>query len=258
MTEEIARPSRRERPLRVNMFRHLSLVFITGAFLATLFNIWTPLGLVFWNSGGDVFSPPAAQDGLFPYPTPTNRPRPRIGIVAGHWGFDTGAVCPDGLTEVDVNLTVATRVKEILTAEGFDVDLLMEKDDRLSGYRALALVSIHADTCSFIGTEATGYKVAATLATARPDRANRLVACVSSRYQQVTGLPYHAGITDDMTSYHAFDEIHTDTIGAIIETGFMNLDRQVLTQSPDLVAGGIANGILCYIRNEDASLPETP
>lgn len=233
------------------------MVFLWGAILATFYNIWTPLGLVWWDSGG-VFSPPAVGDSQFPFPTTTPSPRPRIGIVAGHWGFDTGAVCPDGLTEVDINLTIATRVKEILTTEGFDVDLMMEKDERLAGYRALALVSVHADTCSFIGTEATGYKVAATLATARPDRANRLVACISSRYQQATGLPYHAGITADMTSYHAFDEIHTDTIGAIIETGFMNLDRQLLTQQPDLVAAGIANGVLCYIRNEDASLPDSP
>lgn len=239
------------------MFRQLSVVFLWGAILATFYNIWTPLGLVWWD-GSDVFSPPTAGDSEFPYPTTTPRPRPRIGIVAGHWGFDTGAVCPDGLTEVDINLTIATRVKEILTAEGFDVDLMMEKDERLTGYQALALVSVHADTCSFIGTEATGYKVAATLATARPDRANRLVACISSRYQQVTNLPYHAGITADMTSYHAFDEIHTETIGAIIETGFMNLDRQLLTQQPNQVAAGIANGVLCYIRNEDATLPESP
>jgi N-acetylmuramoyl-L-alanine amidase len=61
-----------------------------------------------------------------------------------------------------------------------------------------------------------------------------------------------------MTSYHAFGEIDENTIGAIIETGFMNLDRQILTIHSDLVAQGIVNGILCYIRNEDASFPTTP
>ena len=119
----------------------------------------------------------------------------------------------------------------------------------------MALVSIHADSCAFYGTEATGFKVSATYATARPDRANRLVACLYSRYSDVTGMQFHAGVTDDMTSYHAFEEIHTNTAAAIIETGFMNLDRQILTQQPDLIAEGIARGILCYIRNEDASAP---
>jgi len=26
----------------------------------------------------------------------------RVGIVAGHWQYDSGAVCPDGLREVDI------------------------------------------------------------------------------------------------------------------------------------------------------------
>ncbi len=56
-----------------------------------------------------------------------------------------------------------------------------------------------------------------------------------------------------MGSYHAFDEIHGDTTAAIIEMGFMNLDRQILTDSPERIAAGIAQGILCYIFNEDAS-----
>jgi len=41
----------------------------------------------------------------------------------------------------------------------------------------------------------------------------------------------------------------------IIETGFLNLDRQILEYQPDLIAEGIAKGVLCYIRNEDASPP---
>lgn len=239
------------------ILRHMLTVLAAGALVATVFNIFTPMGLTGGYAGGldEVFTPLEYQDSGDLYPTSTPRPRPRIGIVAGHWGLDNGAVCPDGLAEVDINLDIATRVKQALVDEGFDVDLLMEVDERLNAYQAIALVSIHADTCAFYGTDATGFKVAPTYATARPDRANRLVACLYSRYAEVTSLPYHAGVTDDMTSYHAFDEIHTDTAGAIIETGFMNLDRLILTQQPDLIAEGIAKGILCYIRNEDASSP---
>ena len=57
-----------------------------------------------------------------------------------------------------------------------------------------------------------------------------------------------------MTSYHAFDEIHTETTAAIIETGFLNLDRQILTENPDLIAQGIVDGLICYIRNENVTI----
>ena len=260
MDQEYDNPSdRNNRPARVNLLRQLWVVFGMAAVIATLFTAVTPLGLVPYGLGENLASWFSPQDNPAILPTVTPRPRPRIGIVAGHWGYDSGAICADGLTEVDVNLNIATRIKEILTAEGFDVDLLQEKDDRLLGYRALVLVSIHADSCEFINNEATGFKVAAALASSRPDKSNRLVACLTSRYLTATSLAYHAGsITPDMTSYHAFDEIHTDTTAAIIETGFLNLDRQILTQDPGLIASGISSGILCYIRNEDATIPSGP
>jgi N-acetylmuramoyl-L-alanine amidase len=54
-----------------------------------------------------------------------------------------------------------------------------------------------------------------------------------------------------MSSYHAFDEIDENTPAAIIEVGFLNLDRQILTQEPDRIASGISKGLLCYIYNEN-------
>lgn len=251
-------PQSKNRRSRVNILRQLWVIFGTGAIIATLFNAWTPLGLIPLGLGeqiSQIFSPPENSSSNV-FPTPTQRPKPRIGIVSGHWGFDSGAICPDGLTEFQVNLEVATKVKEQLTAEGFDIDILEEKDARLNGYKALALVSIHSDTCEFINNSATGFKVAAALANSRPNRTSRLVACLTSRYYESTNLEFHAGsITEDMTSYHAFNEIHSDTVAAIIEIGFMNLDRQILTTDPDRVAQGITNGVLCFIRNEEALPP---
>ncbi|MEK6221071.1 MAG: N-acetylmuramoyl-L-alanine amidase [Chloroflexota bacterium] len=248
--------SQKERPKRINMYRQLWVVFSTGTILATLFTAFTPLGILPLGMGdqlGQIFSAPDSA-GLSAYPTPTARPRPRIGIVSGHYANDSGAVCQDGLTEAEVNLNIATHVKANLINEGFDVDLLEEKDTRLQGYRALALVSIHADSCNYINNEASGFKTAPSLASAQQAKAQRLTACLTSRYQRATNLTFHAGsITDDMTQYHAFEEIHSDTTAAIIEVGFLNLDRQILTQQPDLIAEGISNGVLCYIRNEDAT-----
>lgn len=189
-------------------------------------------------------------------PTLTPKPNARIGIVAGHWSKDPksndpGAVCPNGKTEVEINQEIATKVQEILKAQGYDVDLLEEWDPRLTGYRALALVSIHADSCEFINDQATGFKVAAAMSTHNTEEAERLTTCLRNRYSTITGLPFLSGsITADMTSYHAFDEIDDATTAAIIELGFLNLDYRLLTTNPDLVARGVIDGILCYVRNE--------
>ena len=65
-------------------------------------------------------------------------------------------------------------------------------------------------------------------------------------------MTFHAGsITGDMREYHAFREIDPNTVAAIIETGFLNLDREMLTQHTEQVAEGVAQGILCFAKNEN-------
>jgi N-acetylmuramoyl-L-alanine amidase len=185
------------------------------------------------------------------------QPQLRIGIVAGHAGNDPGAVCVDGnggvtLTEADVNLEIAAIVQQKLIERGFQVDLLREFDSRLNSYRALAIISIHNDSCEYINDEATGFKVAAALNTPDLNRANRLTACLVDRYHSMTGLTFHSGsITSDMREYHAFREIDPSTVAAIIETGFLNLDRELLTKQTDRVAAGVVDGILCFANNEN-------
>ncbi|RMF51067.1 MAG: hypothetical protein D6755_00275, partial [Anaerolineae bacterium] len=183
------------------------------------------------------------------------QPQTRIGIVAGHWGNDAGAVCADGLTEAEVNLNIAALVQKKLSDEGFAVDLLKEFDPKLNGYRAQALLSIHADSCAYINDQATGYKVAPALAGTQPERSARLTECLRQRYASRTGMPFHSSITPDMSSYHAFSEINPDTPAAIIETGFLNLDRDILTHQPERVAQGIVDGLLCYLYNEPIDQP---
>lgn len=241
----------------MTVWRAMQTVFSVGLLVATLFTFWTPANLFSNNMLDRVFQslnqPTGGTGELLPTPTPS--PRPRIGIVAGHWGNDSGAVCSDGLTEESVNLKIANLVKDDLTRAGYDVDLLQEFDSRLTEYRALALVSIHNDSCDYINDQATGFKVAAAMSTTFPEKATRLTACLTQRYQAATNLPFHYNtVTGDMTDYHAFREIHSSTPAAIIETGFLNLDKRILTEETDRVAKGVADGILCFIRNED--LPE--
>jgi len=243
---------------------NLSVVMGVAFVIATLFTAWTEPGLL-PGSLAERFNSALGQNGTAPavnYPTPTARPLQHIGIVAGHSGNDPGAVCPaelGGIREVDVNLDIAERVRTLLVAEGYDVDLLTEFDALLNDYRSLALVSIHADSCLYINDQATGFKVAAAMSTQYPERALRLTSCLQSRYAAATNLRYHANsVTPDMTSYHAFSEINPNTPAAIIEVGFLNLDWEFLTKKPDLAAQGIAQGILCYVRNEDISPQQQP
>ncbi len=266
LTRIPASRSRRRRSAyrQTSVWRLMQNVMGVGFLFATLFTLWSPENLFSGNLVDRMLQslqPQTSIDDTFPTATPS--PRPRIGIVAGHWGNDPGAVCPDGLTEEKVNLEIANRVKDILTTEGYDVDLLQEFDARLFEYQAMALISIHNDSCDYINDQATGFKVSAAASTVYPEKATRLTACMTQRYQTVTNLPFHYNtITDDMTSYHAFREIHSDTTAAIIETGFLNLDRQILTEQPDLIAKGVADGILCFVRNENVpeaeTLPVTP
>jgi N-acetylmuramoyl-L-alanine amidase len=247
-----------------SIFQQLQIILGVAFVIATLFTAWTEPGLLPGGLSERLANALARQE-LTPqseWPTTTPRPNPRIGIVAGHSGNDSGAVCSDalgGYREVDINLSIASRVREYLATEGYDVDLLAEFDPRLTGYRALALISIHADSCEYINDQATGFKVAAAMSTMYPEQAARLTTCIRTRYAEITGLPFHTGsVTSDMTDYHAFNEIDSETPAAIIETGFMNLDREILTQNPDVIARGIAAGILCFVRNEDITSTQAP
>jgi N-acetylmuramoyl-L-alanine amidase len=174
---------------------------------------------------------------------------PLVGIVSGHKGYDPGAVCPDGLTEGEVNYAVAVEVVNLLERRGIKADLLNEFDPRLKEYQANALVSIHADSCAIAG--ASGFKAARVTNSAIPLAEDALVACINREYAAYTGLPQHpASITDDMTNYHAFNEIAPSTPGAIIETGFLLDDRYLLEQRPKVVARGIAAGIMCFLEGK--------
>jgi N-acetylmuramoyl-L-alanine amidase len=251
-------PRKRTRPVRV-----LGSTFGLAILLATLFNLWIPSKGMFAGSFSDKLGLllTAQPESIY---VASPQPQLRIGIVAGHAGNDSGAVCRDGtgsvtLTEVDVNTSIATRVQKILTNEGYQVDLLNEFDTRLNGYRAVALVSIHNDSCEYVNDEATGFKVAAAVNTRDFNRATRLTECLRDRYQNLTGLHFHAGsITNDMRGYHAFSEIDPNTIAAIIETGFLNLDQNLLVKETDKVANGVAQGILCFARNENVEPTPLP
>jgi N-acetylmuramoyl-L-alanine amidase len=239
--------------------RIVQTVFSVAFLLATLFTGFSPK--MFSGNFGAIFS-----GILTPQPdgggaVPTTQKPVRIGIVSGHWGNgdDPGAVCPDGTNEHDVNLAIASLVRQKLEAQGYNIDLLQEFDPRLDGYQAALLLSIHSDTCDIIDAQATGFKVAASTYSRDENLTDRLSACLYDRYGSITGLPYRSGnITVNMTDYHAFRAIDPSTPAAIIETGFLYLDRSLLVDHPDVVADGLVAGVLCFVRSENVQSIPTP
>ncbi|MCX6079846.1 MAG: N-acetylmuramoyl-L-alanine amidase [Chloroflexi bacterium] len=252
-TRTVQRSELRRRPKSP---RVLQSALITALVVATLFVAFSPNSF----SGGfsDPFSTLLTAEPDSAIFTGTTQPNVKIGIVSGHMGNDSGAVCEDGTTEADVNFRIATIVQQKLNALGYETDLLKEKDPRLNNYHAAVLVSIHNDSCDYVNDQATGFKVAAAMSTRDTNLANRLEACLRERYQHITGLPLHESVTNDMTFYHAFNEIDPGTPAGIIETGFLNLDYDILTKRTNLVATGVADGIICFINNENIAPIATP
>lgn len=248
-------------------FKTTVVVLGAALLIATVFSYWTPedelLPDNFRSQMQDV-STTAQPVQAFVTPLPTDVPIQRIGIIAGHSGpgpdpalagiQDPGAVCDDNndgvaeLTELEINEAVARLVVDELLLRGYEVDLLGEWDPRLEGYRASVLVSLHSNDCRNYGLGATGYNVAGAFSRGIERGLDEiLVRCLINEYGAATALPRHFGITDDMTSYHNFNEVALDTPTAIIEMGFMFADRQYLINNRAQMARGIVDGILCFL-----------
>jgi hypothetical protein len=171
--------------------------------------------------------------------------RGKVGLLVGHWKRDSGAVCLDGIKEVDVNLTIAQLVADLLQRRGYEVDLLAESDRRLDGYKADIFIALHADSCV---PHAHGFKVAGPTESKLITENPRLIECLWSNYEATTGLTRQpAGITRDMLEYHAFRRIDPMTPAAIIEMGFISTDRAILLDQPERAARGIVKAIECFL-----------
>lgn len=245
--------------------RQVAVTFGIAALIATVLTAWKPASLDPGELVGELMAAleGSSEESAAQVELPELSEALPIGVVSGHAGphpdsglDDPGATCPDGLTEAEINSEIARRVVTGLEGSGFKTVLLEEFDARLDGFRGSALVSIHADSCAAINDEATGFKVSAAIDTAVPGRSQRLVACMADRYGRATDLRYHpSSVTLDMTEYHTFFEIDSLTPAAIVEVGFLFLDRDFLTEHPEKAARGIVDGLLCFVNNEPATLP---
>ena len=206
----------------------------------------------------DMPAPPAATA------TPIPAPSLRVGIQAGHWRAAelpseqthlhiSAGTSAGGYSEAQVTLDIARRAAALLESIGVLVDVLPASVP--AGYSADVFVALHAD--GFAQASARGFKVAS--AWAASPASQRLLAALSAEYQRATGLPRHGAATADMRGYYAFNyrryahAVAKTTPAVIVEMGFLTNpdDRALLTQSPDLVAVGIANGIVRYLNERD-------
>lgn len=195
---------------------------------------------------------PAAADG-----TPRQGVVPaawnkQVALISGHAGSDSGAICEDEggqptIQEADINAGVAQLAAARLRQAGADVAILDEYDARLEGLAVDVLLSLHADSC----IDASGYKSSRYVNSAIPDTADRLVACVNRHYAGATGLVENVDtITENMTEYHAFRRIDSQTPAAILELGFLGGDGDLLVNQQELLAQGVADGILCFLAGD--------
>ena len=195
----------------------------------------------------------------FPRPIVTG-PR-RVAIQVGHWQTEnvpdelrrietaTGTSW-DGITEVEVDLDIASRIRALLEAKGIVVDVLPTTIP--VGYVADAFLALHCDGDG-VGFR-SGYKLAH--GSRRGLYEEDLLRAVSDAYGAATGLRYDAtGITNNMRNYYAFvwsrylHSVAPHAPAAIIELGFLSNagDRALLVDSPDVVAGGVAAGIEAFL-----------
>jgi N-acetylmuramoyl-L-alanine amidase len=195
-------------------------------------------------------SPPRVPDG----------PR-RVGIQVGHWMTDnvppeltrletqTGASW-DGINEVDVNLDIAQRVAALLQSKGLAVDVLPTTVP--AGYVADAVVALHADSDG-VG-DVSGFKMAH--GRRRSLYEDQLLNDVQAEYAAATGLDYDGSrITTSMTNYYLFawnrfrSSTSPFTPSVILEMGYLSNDgdRALMINKADVVATGIANGILRFL-----------
>ncbi len=201
-------------------------------------------------------------------PTFTSTPTiPEVAIVAGHWAAeatdgaptvpDSGAVCPDGLREVDITKSVADKTLDIIRGRGYHAVLLQEFDplyQKEPQFKPRVFLSIHADSC-LVGADyayATGYKIAHAEPSNNEQEDSRLVVCLTRSYDKVAlkyNKPFNANtITVDMTAYHAFRKIDPTTPAAIIELGFLGWDREFLVNNQDEMARALAIGLDDFLK----------
>jgi N-acetylmuramoyl-L-alanine amidase len=234
------------RPSDDSVIRAVQSVISIALVMATLLTLWNPR---------KVFKTPNLNALLSQEPTAGalaasdgEDTSSHIGILAGHWLDSTGDVCPDGLSEADVNLEVANQLTQLLKDMGYEADLFPEFDLALLNYKARALVAIYSGSCLASPAAPSGFKIGSSLTAANPDTTNTLAVCLAEAYQEKIKLPFtYEIINPDHHAYHIFRDIDKSTPAVLIEIGSLYADRQLITSHSNRVAEAIMSGLMCFL-----------
>jgi len=177
-----------------------------------------------------------------------------IGILPGHYGFDSGYQCGaeyNFVKEADVNLRIAVMVRDYLESQGYTVDFLHEFDPTLSNYTGLALVSIHANRCDTTETTQSGFNITTGGQNTYPSESKRLNDCLTYHYAQNSDLNFLGeNYTPGEEMLYSFDTVNNYTTISIIHTGYLSNDYRTISEKTNSLAKGIADGIICYVEND--------
>jgi hypothetical protein len=129
------------------------------------------------------------------------------------------------------------------------VDLQKEFNRQLILYPGTALVLIPMDTCDYQNVDAAGFNDDVALSNADPEKSEcRNVFMIDP----ATNLQNHpdSSITQDMITNDAFKYVHSRTPVVNIETGFLSLDRKILSKNPEIIPSGITADLISFVYNE--------
>jgi N-acetylmuramoyl-L-alanine amidase len=160
-----------------------------------------------------------------------------------------GAVV-NGIKEVEINKNIAIKIKEKLEKEGYQVEILPAIIP--PSYYADVFVAIHANSADKL---TSGFMVSTPFKD-YSEKAHILKRNIIREYKKATGMNFIAKVTQNMTHYYAFNwskfkrSIHPKTPAVIIETGNMRNDDdlRILLENSDMVATGISNGIIKFLK----------
>lgn len=214
--------------------------------------------------------PPERSGG--PVPVQNNHSGPRwVTLQVGHWRNEnfpeeldhlranTGASAL-GVSEVEVNLSVAKLTAQVLHERGYSVEVLEATVP--VNYTTDLFISLHADGNR--QTSVRGFKAAAPWGF--PTASEKFVGFLYEEYGKATGLPVDPRTSDAMANYYAFNPIKyrhalsPHVPAALLEMGFVTnpLDRKLMVEEADRIAFGIANGVDRYFRSGVAGATPSP
>ncbi len=181
-----------------------------------------------------------------------------IVVDPGHGGKDDGAssgTSPD-VYEKNITLSVARRLRDSLTANGATVimtrssDYYLSPDDRpLIGNSRHAdyFISIHADSSAIGRNTLAGTTV---YFHAQNSVCRLMAADVGRRIAETSGISYNGVKSDTIRFRTGFVVLRRSEMPAIlVETGYMNSDRDLATLRDDAGQQRIAEGVTAGLRD---------